>query len=92
MNSYLVCYDISDDRERTRVFRLLKKHGQPVQESVFELHRFSATRYQRLHADLARIVSDPHSVRLYRLTQDAIADSRDLAGQPIARRPLFIIL
>jgi len=92
MNSYLVCYDISDDRERTRVFRLLKKHGQAVQESVFELHRIPYSGLKRLHSQLRDIVSDPHCLRFYRLTQDAIADSRDLSGKPLARRPLFVLL
>lgn len=32
---YLVCYDISDDRRRTDVFRLLRDHGDHVQYSVF---------------------------------------------------------
>jgi len=32
---YLVCYDISDDRRRTGVFKLLRDHGDHVQYSVF---------------------------------------------------------
>ena len=32
---YLVCYDISDDRRRTEVFKLLRDHGDHVQYSVF---------------------------------------------------------
>jgi CRISPR-associated protein Cas2 len=30
-----VCYDISDDRRRTEIFRLLRDHGDHVQYSVF---------------------------------------------------------
>jgi CRISPR-associated protein Cas2 len=32
---YLVAYDISDDKRRTRVFETLKDHGEHVQFSVF---------------------------------------------------------
>lgn len=32
---YLLAYDISDDRRRTRVFETLKAHGEHVQFSVF---------------------------------------------------------
>lgn len=92
MNTYLICYDISDDHERNRVFRLLKRHANPVQESVFELQRCSDSRLRQLQTRLAELVSDPHTLRFYRLTQDALAGSRDLAGRPLGRRPLFVIL
>ena len=32
----LVCFDIVEDRSRTRVVKVLKSHGQRVQKSVFE--------------------------------------------------------
>ncbi len=32
---YLVCYDISDDKRRTRVYKALRGAGQHVQFSVF---------------------------------------------------------
>lgn len=32
---YLIAYDISDDKRRTRVFETLKDHGEHVQFSVF---------------------------------------------------------
>lgn len=34
---YLVSYDISDDKRRDRLARLLEAHGQRVQWSVFEV-------------------------------------------------------
>jgi len=33
---YLVCYDITDDARRTRVFKLLRGFGDHLQFSVFE--------------------------------------------------------
>ena len=35
-SSYVVTYDLSDDRERNRVSRVLEGFGYRVQESVFE--------------------------------------------------------
>ena len=37
MSQYLAAYDISDDRRRTRVARLLLQYGQRLQKSVFEI-------------------------------------------------------
>lgn len=34
--TYLVCYDITDDKRRDRVFRVCKNHGDHLQFSVFE--------------------------------------------------------
>ena len=93
MNSYLVCYDIEDNRERTRVARLLERHGQRVQYSVFELHLARAAQLRELVRDLRGILGDDSdAVRFYRLTADGLKDSRSLDGAPIARRPLVLIV
>jgi CRISPR-associated protein Cas2 len=89
---YLVCYDIEDDRERNRVAKALLRHGRRVQYSVFELHRMSPAARRNLAAELAGIVSDPGSVRFYRMTLDGIEDSTDLAGNPLGQRPLLHVV
>ena len=35
-NTYLVCYDIAEDKRRDRVFKVCKNHGEHLQFSVFE--------------------------------------------------------
>ena len=35
-NTYLICYDITDDKRRERVFKVCKNHGEHLQFSVFE--------------------------------------------------------
>ena len=35
-NTYLICYDIADDRRRDRVFRVCRNYGDHLQFSVFE--------------------------------------------------------
>ena len=85
MAVFLICYDISDDRERDRVARLLSRHGHRVQESVFELFRMDPIRHQQLREALRAIVSDTQAIRFYRIGQAGTADCSDLAGAPIAR-------
>ena len=89
---YLVCYDIEDDRERNRVARTLLRHGRRVQYSVFEIHRMAPTARKALAAELAEIVSDPGSIRFYRLTLDGVEDSTDLVGTSLAKRPIMHIV
>ncbi len=64
---YLITYDIADKRRLGRVFRLLKKHGLPVQYSVFFVHS-KAPQISALMQQLARLI-DPGAddVRAYRL-------------------------
>ena len=92
MHSYLVCYDIDDDRERTRTAHLLESYGQRVQYSVFELHLRGDRQRRELQQRLRDILGDDSDeVRFYRLTANAIAGSHSLDGAPIARRDLVII-
>ena len=93
MKNYLVCYDIGDDRERRRVARCLEYYGERVQESVFELSLGRAGgMFDRLLDELTREVSDPGSVRFYRLTRDGVRDSWTLGGERIGIRPASIII
>lgn len=63
----VICYDIADDRRRSRVARLLEGHGERAQESVFECHLDSSSLH-RLKSAIDHLI-DPHAdrVRYYRL-------------------------
>lgn len=65
-SEYAVAYDISDNRERYRVDKILKGWGFRVQKSVFECR---LTRYQRtrLAASLDALKLETGSVRMYRV-------------------------
>lgn len=63
---YLVSYDISDDRARTRMAHLLESYGQRVQYSVFELW-LTERELDRLQAQLEKAVEAEGAVRLYYL-------------------------
>jgi CRISPR-associated protein Cas2 len=93
MLTYLICYDIEDDRERTRLAHLLEAYGERVQYSVFEVHLGRPADLPRLQGEMRALLSDPASeVRFYRLTADGIAASHRLDGSPLARRDLVVIL
>lgn len=66
---WLVTYDIAEHRRLARVFKLLKKHGVPVQYSVFYVDASSA-KMAILMTALAKLI-DKHAddVRAYRIPQ-----------------------
>jgi CRISPR-associated endonuclease Cas2 len=53
---FIVAYDISDDRRRSRLFRLLRSFGEPLQDSVFVCWLDSSGR-TRLSAAIARFTA-----------------------------------
>lgn len=54
-NSFLVCYDISDDKRRNKTFQILRGFGDHLQYSVFEC-QLNSSDLVRLRALLAAII------------------------------------
>lgn len=54
-NSYLVCYDISDDKRLRQVFKTMRGFGDHLQYSVFEC-QLTARDLVRLKAELGKII------------------------------------
>lgn len=54
-SSYLVCYDIADDKRLRKVFKAMKGWGDHIQFSVFEC-QLTASDLVKLRADLASII------------------------------------
>jgi CRISPR-associated protein Cas2 len=53
--SYLVCYDICDDKRLRRVFKLMRGYGDHLQYSVFEC-QLTSMDLVRLRSELSRII------------------------------------
>jgi CRISPR-associated protein Cas2 len=53
--SYLICYDICDDRRLRKVFQCMRGYGDHLQYSVFEC-QLTPTDLARCRADLAKII------------------------------------
>ncbi|MFW5803713.1 MAG: CRISPR-associated endonuclease Cas2 [bacterium] len=65
-SDYAVVYDISNDKERTRVRKLLQGYGFGIQKSVFEC-RMTVYMYKKLQAELLALQIKTGFVKIYRL-------------------------
>lgn len=54
--TYLVCYDIADDRRLKRVFKACKNYGDHLQYSVFECDLNPAEKVE-MEADLGSLIN-----------------------------------
>lgn len=69
---YLVVYDISDDRRRTRLHDRLLDYGTPVQYSVFEC-LVDDKQLQKMQAMIRRTIrAKLDRVRIYRLCESCL--------------------
>ena len=68
---YLVCYDVSDDRRRSRLAKKLEIYGLRIQMSVFECV-LTAPQCDRIMEFINKTIDEETDrVRLYPLTQAA---------------------
>ena len=69
MIKIVIMYDISDNRTRTRLFKLLKRYGEPVQLSIFEAI-ISEVQFAEMRGEVTRLLgSDAGQVRYYEICQ-----------------------
>jgi len=66
LSDYAVVYDITDDKERIKIARVLKNYGFRVQKSVFEC-RLTKKMKQKMIDELAAIQVKTGSIKIYRL-------------------------
>ena len=89
----VVCYDITDDGRRRRLFKRLKRYLKPVQRSVFE-----GPLPQREHPALRRMIEATidqaeDTVRIYHLTAASFAQTELLGTSPrVSAAPEVIII
>jgi CRISPR-associated protein Cas2 len=82
----VVAYDISDDRRRLRVMKMLQGYGHHVQESVFECDLEPAVyrkMVQRLHV---LVKPEADNVRFYHLCRQDVRHIRTLGIGPAVQR------
>ena len=74
--TYVVAYDVEDDRTRERIAKVLKGYGRRVQESVFEC-RLEASELEELTSRLKRELKRPDrgQVRVYRVCSSCLQAS-----------------
>lgn len=72
---YVVCFDISDDRTRYRVAKVLKGYGYRVQKSVFECPQLTEKQLLTLMDRLERLIDrTTDTVRYYRQCRACLDD------------------
>lgn len=88
----VVCYDISEDTKRTRLYKWMQGYGTPVQRSVFECELRPAE-LDRVRRYLRRI-TDPQvdAVRLYILCEACARKVEVVAGRHREELPDFLIV
>ena len=65
---YVIAYDVSDNRIRNRIFRILKSYGVHAEKSVFECS-LTVTTMEHLKNDLIKIMNPiTDTLKIYRLT------------------------
>jgi len=88
---YVVAYDISSDKRRTKVHDILLAFGEWTQYSLFECF---LTRKQLilLRSKLAPyLVAAEDSVRFYPLCANCVARVETVGGEPPTERLLFVV-
>ena len=78
-----VAYDVSDDKNRRRVYQTLQRYGAWQQYSIFELE-ISKTERVELEDELQSHIdsSDGDRIRIYRLCSACLDATTDLGADP----------
>ncbi|NLF02771.1 MAG: CRISPR-associated endonuclease Cas2 [Anaerolineales bacterium] len=76
---FMVSYDLSDNKRRTKIAHLLEGYGERVQYSVFEVWA-TAAEIEKLRKRLKPYVKEEGSVRIYQLCA-ACQTTREVLGQ-----------
>ncbi len=93
---YIVSYDISNDKLRNKIAKLLEGYGRRVQYSVFECE-ISGKHFQRLRGELAELMtgSEDAGIRIYTLCgkceKKILIIGEDAAHQEETEEDVFII-
>ncbi len=100
--TYLVCFDIEDDKIRRKVGTALLAYGNRVQYSVFEIQVRTDSVLRKLKAELTEIIqrygsdhdeiSESVDIRFYYLNSVTLARSSTLNDAPIGLFPSATIL
>ncbi len=89
----LVTYDISNDKQRKKVDKLLSEYGFRVNYSVFEIEIDTKT-YTKLLQKLLDFVEKSDSVRVYRISKDMVEKSVELNpkfSHPFSKEDSYVL-
>jgi len=85
----VVSYDISEDKRRTKIHKMLKSYGQWMQYSVFECS-LTATQYAKLRSRLSKVIKpDEDSIRFYFLCGCCQGKVERIGGEQVRDDSIF---
>jgi len=87
----VVCYDVPDDRRRTKMSNILKGYGSRVQRSVFECD-LTLTQLQKLKGKLSRLVTEEDGLRYYYMCAQCLAKVEVVKGPPVEHTQLYFVV
>jgi len=87
---YVVTYDISNDKRRTKLSDLLGSYGERVNYSVFEIELNEAKRETLLHEiKLRKLINKKYdSLRFYHLCENCVPKSFDVGNREDPFEPI----
>jgi CRISPR-associated protein Cas2 len=87
----VVSYDISEDKRRTKVHKMLKSYGQWMQYSVFECD-LTETQYAKLRLRLSKVIKpEQDSIRFYFLCRCCQDKVERIGGEPVRDESMFFV-
>ena len=93
MLAYVVCFDITDDKHRLKLAKLLLRYGDRVQLSVFEITLKDEAAFSQLRQRCLKYVEEPDDkLFFYAINQQSREASMTVQGHPIARFPAAVVL
>jgi CRISPR-associated protein Cas2 len=89
---YVVCYDLSDDRRRDRMARVLLDYGKRIQESVFAMN-LDEELYDRMMVRVRREVDESWDrVHVFCLCKGCETRTVVIGQAELPRDPDFVIV
>jgi CRISPR-associated protein Cas2 len=87
----VITYDISEDKRRTKIHKVLKSYGQWMQFSVLECD-LSETEYARLRSRLSKLIKpEQDSIRFYFLCGCCKAKVERIGGEQVRDDSIFFV-
>lgn len=85
----VVTYDISEDKRRTQIHKILSSYGQWMQFSVFECN-LTATEYTKLRNRLNKLIKpNMDSIRFYFLCECCQQKVERIGGEEVRDETVF---
>jgi CRISPR-associated protein Cas2 len=85
----VISYDVSEDKRRTKIHKMLKSYGQWMQYSVFECN-LTATDYAKLRSRLSKVIKpEQDSIRFYFLCGCCQGKVERIGGEQVRDDSIF---